>query len=108
MMQDTWIQSQPENLDPRNRAGDSTRPFARLLKIVYILYSIEVGIFLLWLPWMSFWDTNYLTYQYPRLLPVITNPFFKGAVLGLGIVNLMIGIYEVVHFKKHSKGPFYK
>ena len=107
-MQQTWMSSQPGNLTPRNKAGWNTPAVARLLKIIYILYSVEAGIFLIWLPWMSFWDTNYLTYYYPQILPVITNPFFKGAVMGLGIVNLMIGIYEVVHFKKLSKGPFYR
>lgn len=108
MMQQTWIPSQPENLTLRNRTGGNPHPIARLFKIIYILYSIEAGVFLLWLPWTSFWDTNYLTYLYPQILPVITNPFFKGAVLGLGIVNLMIGIHEIVHFKKLSKGPFYR
>ena len=109
-MQQTWIPSQPENLPPResDRSGDDTPVISRLLKIIYILYSIEAGVFLLLLPWMSFWDTNYLTYQYPQILPVITNPFFKGAVLGLGIVNLMTGINEIVHIKKLSKSPFYR
>ncbi len=105
-MQQTWIPSQPEKLTPRHGTGGNSQTFTRLLKIVYILYSVEAGIFLLWLPWMSFWDTNYLTYAYPQILPVITNPFFKGGVLGLGIVNLMIGIHEVVHFKKLAKGFF--
>lgn len=107
-MQQTWIQSQPGNTTPGDKTGRSLQPLARLLKIIYILYSVEAGIFLLWLPWMSIWDSNYLTYLYPRILPVITNPFFKGAVLGLGILNLMIGIHEFVHFKKFSKGPFYR
>ena len=106
MMQQTWTTPQPGNLTPRYEAGGGNQTLARLLKIIYILYSIEAGVFLLWLPWMSFWDTNYLTYLYPQILPVITNPFFKGGILGLGIVNLMIGIYEVVHFKKTSKSPF--
>lgn len=106
-MQQTWIPSQTENLTPENRVGGSSQSTIRILKIIYILYSIEAGIFLLWLPWTSFWELNILTHLYPQILPVTTNPFFKGAVLGLGIANIMIGIYEVVHFKKFSKGVFY-
>jgi hypothetical protein len=102
------MSSQPENFTPGNRIGGNSQTIVRILKIIYILYSIEAGILLLWLPWMSIWDTNYLTYLYPQLLPVIKNPFLKGAVLGLGIVNIMIGIHEVVHFKKFSKGVFYR
>lgn len=81
---------------------------ARFLRVIYILFSIEVGIFFLWLPWLSFWDTNYLTYRYPQILPLVTNSYFKGAVLGLGIVNIMVGIHEIVHFRKHSRGIFYR
>jgi len=107
MMQQMWIPSQLGNLTPGNGVGGSSQSIVRILKIIYILYSIEAGIFLLWLPWISFWELNILTYLYPQILPLITNPFFKGAVLGLGIVNIMIGIHEVVHFKKYSKGVFY-
>lgn len=107
-MQQTWIPSQPGQINSPNNAGGNIQPFARVLRIIYILYSIEAGMFLLLLPWMSFWDANYLTYLYPQILPVITNPFFKGAVLGLGIVNLMIGIHEIVYFRKIPKGTFYR
>jgi len=107
MMQQTWIPSQPEQFTPRNNIGRSSQAAIRFLKILYILYSVEAGIFLLCLPWMSFWDTNFITYLYPQILPVITNPYFKGAVLGLGVVNIVIGIREVVYFKKFSKGVFY-
>lgn len=108
MMQQNWIPPQPGNLTSPQNAGTSPQSLSRLLRIIYILYSIEAGLFLMWLPWTSFWDTNYLTYLYPRIPAVISNPFFKGAVLGLGIVNILIGIREVVHFRKNAKGPFYR
>jgi hypothetical protein len=76
---------------------------AQFLSMVYILYSIEVGIALLLLPWLNIWENNYLLYIYPQLRTVIANPFFKGAVLGLGIANLMIGFHEIAHFKNISK-----
>ncbi len=71
--------------------------------ILYILYSLEVGVFLLFLPWMGIWENNYLLYLYPKIRPVIANPFFKGAVLGLGIVNILIGMQEVANFRKNSR-----
>jgi hypothetical protein len=69
-------------------------------QVLYILYCLEVGVFLLFLPWMSLWDTNYLVYLYPKLRPILANPYLKGAVLGLGIVNVLIGIQEIAQFKK--------
>ena len=106
MMQQTWTPSRPGNLTPESRIVERSKHLARILKIIYILYCVEAGIFLLWLPWLNIWDTNFFTYLYPQILPFITNPFFKGAVLGLGIVNIMIGIHEVIHFRQFSKGVF--
>jgi hypothetical protein len=75
-----------------------------LWRILYILYSLEVGIILLVLPWLGLWENNYLLYLHPRLLPVVSNPYLKGAVLGLGIVNIMIGVQDIVQFRNKSKG----
>ncbi len=72
--------------------------------ILYILYSLEVGIFLLFLPWLRIWENNYLVYLYPKLHPIVANSFFKGAVLGLGIVNILIGLQEIAHLRTKSRG----
>ena len=40
-----------------------------ILKILYIIYSLQVGIFLLCLPWFHFWENNHLLYAYPQLRP---------------------------------------
>ena len=107
-MRQTWIPAQPEKYPPENGLGNNPQFSIRIFKVLYIIFSIEAGIFLLWLPWLSFWETNYLTYMYPQILPIVTNSFFKGAVIGLGIVNILIGIHEIAHFKKFSKGVFYR
>ncbi len=72
-------------------------------QILYILYCLEVGVFLLFLPWMNIWDNNYFLYLYPKLRPVVANSYLRGAVLGLGVINLLIGIQEIVHFRKGSR-----
>jgi len=92
-------------------AQDERRPNTRAFMawighIIYILYSLEVGIFLLFLPWQGIWENNYLLYLYPRIRPVVANSYFKGAVLGLGIVNIMIGIQEIANLRKDSGGFF--
>jgi hypothetical protein len=96
----------PHSADPdtiENRHPKHTQRNVRYLRVLYILCSLGLGINLLWLPWQSIWENNYLLYAYPQLRPVIANSFFKGAVLGLGIANIMIGFYEIVHFKNVSK-----
>ena len=75
-----------------------------IFKILYIFFSLGFGVILLGLPWQSFWENNYLLYLYPQIRPLISNSFFKGAVLGLGIADILIGIYEIAHFKETPKG----
>ena len=100
MALDHQIQQRSFSLGARERPRFG---FGWFWQVIYILYCLEVGIFLLFLPWMSIWDNNYLLYLYPRLAPIIGNPFLKGAVLGLGIVNILIGIQEIVHFRHGSR-----
>ena len=85
--------------------GNGERPSLRssavwVWKILYILYSLEVGVFLLFLPWQKNWENNYLIYPFPVIRAIVANSFLKGAVLGLGIVNILIGIKEIGEFRK--------
>ncbi len=95
----------PAGMNPQGGGKPHPGILGLIWKIIYILASFELGIVLLYLPWWAFWENNYLLYLYPQLRPVVANSFFKGFVLGLGILNILIGIDEVVHFKKR-KGLF--
>jgi len=75
----------------------------KALFIIYVLYCLEVGIFLLVYPWMRLWDQNFLL-QYSSFLRVLLlNDFVRGAVSGLGIANLILGAWEVAHFQRYFK-----
>lgn len=72
-------------------------------RLLYILYSLEVGVFLVFLPWLAIWENNYLLYLFPDFRPLVANSYLKGAVLGLGVVNIVIGIEEIGLFRKRSR-----
>ena len=76
----------------------------KLLNILYIIVCFQVGIFLLVFPWMRVWETNLLLLQYPAFRQVMMNNFFRGAVSGLGIINLVIGGMEVMSFPRRRDG----
>jgi len=88
-------------------ASGRGRPHAHITRllwnIIYILVSFELGIVLLFLPWWRFWENNYLLYLYPQIRPLVANSYFKGFVLGLGIVNILLGIHEIVDLRKTWK-----
>ncbi len=99
---------QPSNLFPEDRHKLRASIYVRILKFSYIILTLSFGVSLLVLPWSSLWDSNYLLYLYPKIRLVVANPFFKGAVLGLGIVNILIGFNEIGYFKIFAKGRFFR
>ena len=64
-------------------------------RLVYVALFIEVGLLLIVLPWSTFWERNYFVYAWPALRPAIMNHFVRGAVTGLGFVNLFAGFAEL-------------
>ena len=45
--------------------------------------------------WPAFWEHNYFALAWPPLRPILTNNFVRGAVSGLGIVNLCVGFADL-------------
>ena len=59
-------------------------------------FFIEVGLLLIVLPWSRFWDRNYFIEMVPAFRLVLTNYFARGAISGLGVVNLFAGFAEMI------------
>jgi hypothetical protein len=62
---------------------------------VYVALFLEVGLLLLVLPWSTFWDRNYFAHTWPFLQHFIANDYLRGAVSGLGLLNLLAGFAEL-------------
>lgn len=63
--------------------------------MLLVAYFLEVGLVLVLVPWSGFWDRNYFAEALPVLQDVLRNNYVRGAVSGLGIVNLLIGFAEL-------------
>jgi hypothetical protein len=50
---------------------------------------------LILIPWSAFWDRNYFVEAVPVLGSMLTNNFVRGAVSGLGVVNLLAALAEL-------------
>lgn len=64
-------------------------------RLILAALFVEIGLLLIVLPWSAFWARNYFVEALPAIGPVLTNHFVRGAVSGLGIVNLFAGIAEL-------------
>jgi hypothetical protein len=67
-----------------------------MMRLVFVLFFFEVGFVLIVIPWLAFWDRNYFAQLVPPLHALITNNFVRGAVSGLGIINVVVGLGELV------------
>ena len=60
---------------------------------------MQVGLLLIVLPWWpAFWEHNYFALAWPPLRSFLTNNFVRGAVSGLGVVNLFAGFADLAYF----------
>ena len=65
-------------------------------RLIIVAFFFEIGVALMVVPWSAFWDRNYFAEAVPAIHAFITNNFVRGAVSGLGLVNLAAGLAEII------------
>lgn len=77
---------------------------AKLTLVLFIMVCFEIGFLLVFLPWHRSWqDNNFLYFVTdrlgsPGLRQFILSGYVRGAVTGLGVINILIGIREIFNF----------
>jgi hypothetical protein len=59
------------------------------LHVVLALDVFLLGVLLVLVPWLGYWDHNFFLDKYPVLIPFILHPSMRGAVTGLGTLDIM-------------------
>ena len=81
---------------------------ARFTVLFYIILCLEAGVFLTVLPWVgggSYWGDNYFLVLAAQkigavgLQRAVASGWVRGAVTGLGLLNLAMAFWEIFHFK---------
>jgi len=90
---------------------------SRLTVVFYIILCLEAGIFLTVLPWVgggSYWGDNYFLVLAAQKIGVVglqravASGWVRGAVTGLGLLNLAMAFWEIFHFNdavRRLQGP---
>ena len=63
--------------------------------MLFIALLLETGLLLVLIPWSAIWDQNYLARVVPGLGALIINNYVRGAVSGLGLVNMWSALAEL-------------
>jgi hypothetical protein len=70
----------------------------RFLRAVLLLIWLELGLLLILLPWSNLWDGNYFLNRFPVLIPILLNPYLRGAISGLGVIDAVLAVDS---FRRH-------
>ena len=63
--------------------------------MLFVILLLEAGFLLVLVPWSTFWDRNYFVAAFPAFGQALTSNFTRGAVSGLGLVNLLAALAEL-------------
>jgi hypothetical protein len=66
----------------------------RALGIFLIIVAFELGVILLFCPWLARWETSWMPASSPRLSAIWMSPYFRGGLSGLGLLNIYISLNE--------------
>jgi len=84
----------------------------RLTVIFLIILCVLLGFYLILAPWDALfgpWGQNYLLVFLadktgaPIITKVVASNWFRGGITGLGVLNLIIAGWEILHFNQSVK-----
>jgi hypothetical protein len=93
--------------------ADESRPAPRPAKhtwihklgiFLFVIVCFEVGAFLTVFPWTPQWDNNSVASVLPWLRDLWSSSYFRGALSGLGLLNIYISLGEVSRLRRSGSG----
>ncbi len=76
------------------------RFFARAGKVLYLVYVLEVGAFLLMSPWSRYWEKKVASRSPAFFQPLLYSPFFRGFVSGVGLIHLFVAVRQIEAWRR--------
>lgn len=76
----------------------------RISLFVLVLFCVYLGVMVMILPWWRrVWDQNLFIQSRPALAAVLYNGAVRGLISGLGLLDIWIGVSEVIHYRDHKR-----
>ena len=72
------------------------------MAIVYVFFCFEIGVFLVLFPWLELWSRNYFSGLGPVWSELWNSPYFRGAVSGLGVIDIGISFSELFRLRRFA------
>jgi hypothetical protein len=91
---------------PKRRPADEPEPapvwLQRMSLIVIVLFCFYIGGLMALLPWSPrYWDHNGWLLAHPAAQAVLDQGWFRGLISGIGLIDVWIGVSELLHYRDH-------
>jgi hypothetical protein len=77
--------------------------YHKMSAVIFITFCLEIGLFLLIFPWTDYWPSNYFSTAIPLWSNYWDNMYVRGAISGLGVVNLYISFLEIFRLRRFAR-----
>jgi hypothetical protein len=68
----------------------------RVLGFCLVIFAFEIGMFLIVFPWLHNWDLSWVPLHSQRFSDIWMSRYFRGALSGLGLLNVYVAFAELV------------
>lgn len=75
-----------------------------MASVLSVFSSLLVGGILVVAPWTALWDNSLLA-AYPAVRAIVVSAFTRGAVTGLGLVNVLLALHEALQILARPEPP---
>lgn len=78
---------------------------AKATALLFAVFCLELGAFLIVFPWLDVYPSNWFIHARPEFAPLLTSNSFRGAMTGLGCLNVLVGVAEALRLRRFSHPP---
>ena len=89
---------------PLERTRVFMRWHHRILGFCLVIFAFEIGVFLMVFPWLNNWDLSWIPVHSPKLSDLWMSRYFRGALSGLGFLDIYIALAELFKQLKQAFG----
>ncbi len=93
----------PSSPQPAEEFADAPVWLQRVFAITYVVFCVTLGVWLVVLPWSGFWFDDGWVSRWPVLERWLQHGFVRGAVSGIGLIDIWLGVLEAIHY--HDRRP---
>ena len=95
----------PSGSQPVEEYADAPVWLQRLFVFTYVMFCMILGLWLLVLPWTENWFPGGLVSSWPALQRTLQHGFVRGAVSGMGLLDIWCGVLEVIQYHDRRPAP---